>query len=362
MNSYFVGDRVIGQLGQKMGEAGLRGRAFLVSDERVFPIHGPKAMAGLSAAGFQPESLVLPAGEPTKALQVTYRIYEWLASHRAERTDNVVALGGGVIGDVAGFAAATYLRGLPLVQSPTTLLAMIDSAIGGKVAVNLPQGKNLVGAFHQPSLIFADVDTLRSLPRREIAAGWAEAVKCAMILDEGLLGILEKEASGLLDLSSPRLVEVIERCAQHKIKVVEQDERETGLRMILNYGHTIGHALEASLGYGELLHGEAVAVGMAGAALIAKRLNLLDGRTVDRQEAALRAFGLPTRLPAEMRDRIVLDGIFAAMALDKKVRDKAIRWVLLEGIGKTRIESSVPADLVREVIGDLMQPAVASAR
>ena len=339
-----MGDRVMDTLGGKMRSAGLNGRAFLVSDENVHDSHGNVAMESLVQAGFRPESLTLPAGEPTKSFEVAQKIYEWLADQRAERSDNIVALGG-----------------MALVQVPTTLLAMIDSAIGGKVAVNLPRGKNLVGAFHQPRLIFADVNTLRSLPRREISSGWAEAIKCAMIFDQDLLQILRQESLGLLALSSDSLVEVIERCARHKISVVEQDEREAGLRMVLNYGHTIGHALEAALGYGALLHGEAVAIGMTGAADIAVRTNALAEHVVKRQRDTLAAFRLPTHLPLELCGRTSVDKVMASIAFDKKVRDKAVRWILLDDIGRTRIDAGVPQELVRQVVSDLVSPPVDSA-
>ena len=348
-------------LGTEMRSVGLNGRAFLISDENLRDSHAQDAMDSLAPAGFRPESLVLPAGEPTKSFEVAQQIYEWLADQHAERSDNIVALGGGVVGDVAGFAAATYLRGLALVQVPTTLLAMVDSAIGGKVAVNLPMGKNLVGAFHQPRLIFADVNTLRSLPRREISAGWAEAIKCAMIFDPELLQILRQESYGLLALTSDKLVEVIERCARHKISVVEQDEQESGLRMVLNYGHTIGHALEAALGYGALLHGEAVAIGMTGAANIAVRTKGLGEHVVEQQRDTLATFRLPTSLPSELLEQTSVEEILASIAFDKKVRNKSVRWILLDDIGKTRIDAGVPHELVRQVVSELVSPPADSA-
>ncbi len=361
MNSYRVGDRVMHMLGPEMRSVGLNGRAFLITDENLHDSHGKDALGSLAQAEFRPELLVLPAGEPTKSFEAAQRIYEWLADQHAERSDNIVALGGGVVGDVAGFAAATYLRGLSLVQVPTTLLAMVDSAIGGKVAVNLSRGKNLVGAFHQPRLIFADVNTLRSLPQRDISSGWAEAIKCAMIFDPELLRILTRESNALLALTSDRLVEVIERCARHKISVVEQDEKEAGLRMVLNYGHTIGHALEAALGYGALLHGEAVAIGMMGAASIAVRTKGLDEQVVRRQRDTLTAFRLPTRLPTELLGRTSVDEVLASITLDKKVRNRSVRWILLDDLGKTRIDAGVPAELVRQVVSELISPPAGSA-
>jgi 3-dehydroquinate synthase len=341
-----------------MREAGLAGRAFVVSDDMVFPAYGERVVAGLSAGGYDVVSFQLPAGEPTKSLQSAHLLYDWLIEARAERNDPIVALGGGVIGDTAGFVAATYLRGVPLVQVPTTVLAQIDSSIGGKVAVNHPQGKNLIGAFHAARLIVSDVSTLETLSPRLLSDGWAEAVKCAMIIDAELLDVLEAHAEGLCDPKSAEfrsslLVEVIERCAYHKVRVVEQDEREANLRMILNYGHTIGQGLEAALNYEVLLHGEAVSIGMTGAARLSVARGLLDPAVAARQTAVLTRFGLPTRYPAEAPAPNP-DAVLDRMTHDKKARAAQLRWVLLDRLGHARIESGVPVDHVRETVADLL--------
>jgi 3-dehydroquinate synthase len=362
MSELAIGPGLLNLLGTKMREAGLTGRAFLVSDDVVFPLFGEAALAGLREGGFEVASHQMPDGERTKSLAGASAIYDWLAEQRAERGDTIVALGGGVVGDVAGFVAATYLRGMPLVQVPTTVLGQIDSAIGGKVAVDHPRGKNLIGAFYPARLIVADIDTLRTLPPRQLAAGWAEAVKCAMVLDADLLDLLETHAVALRELRTfdpegELLRSIVERCARHKVAVVAEDERETGLRMILNYGHTIGHALEAALSYETLLHGEAVSIGMAGAAAMSVARGLLDPAAAECQNRVLARFGLPTRFPGDLpapAPEVVLD----RMASDKKARGARLRWILLDRIGHARIESDVPMTLVRDTVAELLRPGV----
>lgn len=358
MSKLVIGSGALGQLGESMREIGLRGRAFLISNERIYPLYGAAAEASLRAAAYDVATYQLPDGESTKSLAHAARVYDWLADQRAERIDAIVALGGGVVGDVSGFTAATFLRGMPLVQVPTTLLAQIDSSIGGKVGVNHSKGKNLIGAFHPARLIVADVDTLRSLSRRELAAGWAEAVKCGLILDAELLGLLAENAAGLIDhessiFRSPLLSTLVRRCAEHKVRIVEQDEREANLRMILNYGHTIGHGLEAALNYGCLLHGEAVSIGMAGAARLAVNRGLLSEEAERAQNAVLARFGLPTRLPADAPCPSV-EAILDRMAQDKKSVGTHLQWILLDRIGHARIESGIPLDLVRATVADLL--------
>lgn len=354
MSVLAYGRGMLGQLGAKMREVGLSGRAFVISNDRVFPLFGAAAVSGLRSAGYAVESYQLPDGELTKSLAAASALYDWLVEQRAERIDAIVALGGGVVGDVAGFVAATFLRGMPLVQVPTTVLAQIDSAIGGKVGVNHPKGKNLIGAFHPARLIVGDTDTLRSLTPRLLADGWAEAIKCALILDAELLDVLEAHAAGLCDLSSPLVPDVIERCAQHKVRVVTEDEREAGLRMILNYGHTIGQGLEAALKYEALLHGEAVSIGMVGAAAIAVERGWLEPALLRRQNEVLTRFGLPIRLPSDAPSPSV-ETVLERMTRDKKSRGAALRWVLLDRVGHARIESGVPEELVRDTVAALLE-------
>ena len=354
MSKIVVGQRTISTVGERVRDVGIRGRVFVFSDECVFGLHGRALLEGLSAGAGEAAAYVLPAGETTKSLETAFRAYDWLADRRAERGDAVLALGGGVVGDLAGFVAATYLRGLPFVQVPTTLLAQIDSAIGGKVAVNHPRGKNLVGAFYPARLVVVDTSLLTTLSRRDLASGYAEVVKTAMILDEEMLRLLETHASALLEPDLALATQVVERSIQHKADVVAEDPTEQGRRIILNFGHTIAHALEAATGYSSLLHGEAVAIGMAGAAEISRRHCGLDPAVVARQNACLSAFGLPLRVrelaPNPPDPRAVLE----AIGLDKKVRGKAVRWVLLEAVGRTTVRPDVPLEMVREVVEALL--------
>ena len=347
----YVGSGLLEKLGALMRNAGLDGTAFVIADGAVFDLYGEPVMASLKDAGFEAYEGIADPGESSKSLELAGDIYGWLAGRRAERRDCVVALGGGVAGDLGGFIAATYLRGMPFVQVPTTLLAMVDASIGGKVAVNLPAGKNLVGAFHQPRLVLADVEALRTLPHREMTAGWAEVVKHGLILDRSLLDDIDRERDRLLDRDPGALADIITRSAAIKARVVTEDERETsGMRNLLNYGHTVGHALEAVLDYEGLLHGEAVAIGMSVAAEIAVRMRMLTGADLERQADALRSFGLPMKGPAGIDQAAVRE----AMALDKKVAGKRINWVLLDGIGNAVSRNDVPEDVVREAMAAIL--------
>ena len=340
--SGYVGWGIIPSLGWRMKEAGLGGTAHVIADSTVFDLYGQQVAASLSEAGFATESFRLPPGEAIKTLEHAGHLYQWLASRRAERGHCIVAMGGGVAGDLAGFVAATYLRGMPVVQVPTTLLAMVDASIGGKTAVNLPEGKNLVGAFHQPRLVLADVQTLTSLPQRELRAGWAELVKHALILDRGLFAFLTENLDPLKMLHPELSTEAITRSAAIKARVVSADEKETsGFRALLNYGHTVGHALESVLAYEGLLHGEAVAIGMTAAADIASRMGMLHAGAVAEQRRMLEAFGLPVQAPP-----VDLGDMRSAMALDKKVAGKRINWVLLEEVGRAVNRDDVPEETV----------------
>jgi shikimate kinase / 3-dehydroquinate synthase len=346
----FVAWGALPDLARHMADAGLAGRAYLISDSMVHARWGTAAEEALRTAGLQVACHVVPAGETSKSLETAAAIYDWLVSQRAERGEAIVALGGGMVCDLAGFVAATFARGLPLVHVPTSLLAMVDAAIGGKVAVNHKEAKNLIGAFYQPRLVLADVSTLQTLPPRELTSGWAEVIKHALIMDEGLLRLLEENAEAVMSLEPTVTTEVISRSIALKAAVVSEDEREeTGRRTILNYGHTIGHGLETAAEYAGMLHGEAVAVGMAGAARIACRLGLLPPEVAERQDALIARFGLPLRASGVDPTKVL-----AAMALDKKVKGGDIRWVLLEGIGRPAIRQDVPPALVEEVVSELL--------
>ena len=345
----YVGWGLLEELGQWCRRIGLSTTAYLVSDETVFRRYGRRAQAALEAADIPTHTLTLPAGETSKTLEMAGVCYGWLAERRAGRRHFVVALGGGVIGDLAGFVAATFNRGMPFVQVPTSLAAMVDASIGGKTAVDLPQGKNLVGAFHQPRLTLADLGTLTTLPKREMAAGWAEAIKHGLILDSELFRTFEEQAEAVQALETPLTTDIVRRSTAIKADVVSRDERETlGMRALLNYGHTLGHALEAATGYAKLLHGEAVAVGMTAAVRISRDMGLIGQDVVDRQDSLLERFGLPTRCPGVDRETVR-----RAMGVDKKAVDGTLRWVLLEDVGRATLRADVPSEVVEAALQEV---------
>lgn len=354
----FVGYGLLDKLGKKMKQAALSGKVTIVSDENVFSFYGSRVEKILKSAGFAASSCLVPPGEETKSVGSAVKIYDFLIKHRTERDDIIVALGGGMVGDLAGFVAATFLRGMPWAQVPTSLMAMVDASIGGKVGVNHPEGKNLIGSFYQPSLVLADCETLGTLPQRELTSGWAEVVKYGLTLDREFFEFLESNVGGLAGLEPELLVQAIARSAAIKAQVVSQDEKEReGKRTILNYGHTIGHGVEAATRYKRFLHGEAVAIGMMGAAKLSQRSGFLPSTAVERQRALLQEFGLPTSLRGKQRNlKLSLAGVTRAMELDKKVRGKAIRWVLLEDIGKAVIRNDVPREDVLTVLRELVKP------
>ncbi|MGE5595508.1 MAG: 3-dehydroquinate synthase [Hyphomicrobiales bacterium] len=332
----------LARLGGICRRLGLNGRAFVISDTAVGPIAVPGAMASLSAAGYVARSFEIPAGEAEKTLATVARVYDWLIGERVERSDFVVCLGGGVVTDLAGFAAATCLRGIAFVHVPTSLLAMVDAAVGGKTGVDHPLGKNLIGAFAQPRAVVIDPRLLESLPHRHLVNGWAEVLKHGLILDETLVSDLEDDAADPAALMSPTL---IARSVAIKAAVVSDDEREAGRRTLLNYGHTVGHAIEAVTGYSTYLHGEAVAVGMHAAGRIAVEMGLLMPEELERQQRLIRLYGLPERAPG-LDAAAILDATLS----DKKVRGGSVRWVLLEGIGRAVVRDGVPEEVVRSAV------------
>jgi 3-dehydroquinate synthase len=326
--------------------------AFLVTDENVRR-HADAASAALSAAGFRTLLAVLPAGEAQKSLSSASQLYDRLAEVHADRKTLVAAVGGGVIGDLAGFVAATYARGLPLLMVPTTLLAMVDSSVGGKVGVNHPRAKNLIGAFHQPVGVWIDTDVLATLPDREYRSGLAEVVKYGIILDAGFFAYLEAQADALLRREPAVVRHVVARCCRLKADVVEKDEREeTGLRAVLNYGHTFGHAFETTLGYGAWLHGEAVAAGMVCASRLAERRGLVPPELTRRQEHLFQRFGLPTRAPR----RTVAD-LLAVMRNDKKASAGRLRFVLPRRLGEVALFDDIAETDVEHVLRERMNEA-----
>lgn len=321
--------------------------ALVITDSTVRPLHGDHAASRLRSAGARVDLFETAAGERSKSVASAAAVWEWMLHCRADRASVVVAVGGGVIGDLAGFAAATFARGLPFVQLPTTLLAHVDSSVGGKVGINLTGAKNMVGAFWQPRGVLIDIETLTTLPDREYRAGLAEVVKYGVILDRQFFEYLESEADAINERRRDVLQHVIARCCRLKADVVEQDEREeTGLRAVLNYGHTFGHAIEAVTGYDRFLHGEAVSVGMMCAARLAHRLGRVPSDFAARQQSLLRRFALPVECPPDLDSRALL----AAMASDKKVHQGRLRFVLPDRIGHVELVSDVPWDLAAEVL------------
>lgn len=337
------------QLGDRLLATGLTGKAFVICDSNVTPTYGRAAQRSIHKAGIEVGFFTFPAGEASKSLETASVIYQWLAERKVERRDAIVAVGGGVTGDLAGFIAATYLRGIKLVHVPTSLTAMVDSSIGGKTAVDLPAAKNLVGAFYHPELVLTDAKALSTLPRRELLEGWAEALKHGLALDAGLVDIYESKADALLDLEPDLTAEVVARNAAVKARVVTEDERETsGLRSLLNYGHTIGHGVEAAAGYGAYLHGEAVAIGMTGAARLGMAMSVTPADLVERQAALFKRFGLP-----ESYSGVDANTILEAMSRDKKVAAGELSWIFLEGVGRSALHRGVPMDLVAQTVREL---------
>ncbi len=345
-NSYEVriGADILAQAGEWLREMGYAGKVVIITDSSVKGLYADVLSGGLADAGFSGGILEIPPGEEQKTLEMAGGLYEKLTSAYAERTTPVIALGGGVIGDLAGFVAATYMRGVPLVQVPTTLLAQVDSSIGGKTAVDHGTLKNMIGAFYQPRLVIADVSTLKTLPDVELSNGMAEAIKMSAIMSSDLFDYIDKNIEKARALDTDVLEEIVYRNAGIKAGVVGRDEKESGLRTMLNFGHTIGHAVEAVSAFG-LKHGQAVAVGMVAEARISSRLGGLDKESVSRLENLLRRAGLPVTVPD-----IDISQVMEAMQHDKKVAAGKIRFVLLNAIGDAYVTDDVSPSLVEEVL------------
>ena len=318
--------------------------ALVVTDETVAPLYLERVRAGLD--GLRHSSVVLPDGECHKTLANTGRVFDALAALGATRDATVIALGGGVIGDLAGFAAATWMRGIALLQMPTTLLAMVDSSVGGKTGVNIPQGKNLIGAFHQPRAVVADTSTLDSLSARELRSGLAETIKYGAIFDASFLDWIESNASELIGGGAKIREQAITRCCQYKAAIVSRDEREQDERALLNFGHTFAHALEAECGYGVLLHGEAVAIGMQLAAQLSARIGWARDADSERLQRLLKGCGLPTAMPSG----VGADALLARMRLDKKAGGGRLRLVLWRGCGHAEIAPDVAESELHAVL------------
>jgi len=329
-----VGSGTLGTFGVRLKAVGAGPRVAIVTTTTVGRLYGDGVRASLEAAGFEPELIEIPDGEEYKTLATLAGIYDRLIAARLDRGATLVALGGGVVGDLGGFAAATFLRGIALAHVPTTLVAQVDASIGGKTAVNHPSGKNLIGAFHQPRVVLADVDVLGTLPRREFVAGLAEVIKYGATLDRELFTYLEGALDQVLARDPAAMVRVVAACCRLKAAVVGADEREREYRAVLNFGHTVGHAIEAATGYGRYLHGEAVAIGIICATRISVARGYCDRATATRVRQLIERAGLPAEVPADLEP----EAIARAIEVDKKIRKGAVRFVCLDGLGATRFE------------------------
>ena len=338
----------LSQLGSKMKQLNLGTKVLVISNPEIFDYYGDTCIKSLQEAGFETWIHLIPAGEQYKTLQSIEKVYNTALANHLERSSTFVALGGGVIGDMTGFAAATWLRGVNFVQVPTSLLAIVDASVGGKTGVNHPQGKNLIGAFYQPKLVAIDPLLLKTLPPREFRAGMAEVIKYGVIWDRDLFDKLAQSnrLDNLEHLSDELLETIIVRSCQAKADVVSKDEKEAGLRAILNYGHTIGHAVESLTNYKQFVHGEAVAIGMVAAGKIATHMGLWTKAEAKRQDGLIKKTGLPTEIPAEL----TIDDILETIKSDKKVKAGKVRFILPTTIGAVTITDKVTADVIKAAL------------
>jgi 3-dehydroquinate synthase len=350
-----IGPGLIQQAGALISQISDRKRMMIVTEENVAPLHLKSLQDGLAAAGIASEALVLPAGESTKSWPHFERTVEWLLAQKVERKDLVIAFGGGVIGDLTGFAAAVLRRGVGFVQIPTSLLAQVDSSVGGKTGINAPQGKNLIGAFHQPSLVLADIDVLGTMTPRDFLSGYGEVVKYGLLGDANFFDWLEEQGPKLAAGDEAARIAAVKRSCEMKADIVMRDETEQGDRALLNLGHTYCHALEAATGYSDrLLHGEGVAIGCALAFELSSRMGLCSQEDPSRVRAHLRDMGMKTDLadiPGALPDA---DALLDLMAQDKKVVDGQLRFILARGIGEAFVTSDVPRDAVHKVLTDAL--------
>jgi 3-dehydroquinate synthase len=339
-----IGSGILQKLGLRLKEF-RPSRVAIISNKTIFPIYRDTLLRSLREYNIVPEILLIPDGEEYKDFLWTYYIHGELLKARFDRSSLLIAFGGGVVGDITGFVASTYMRGIRYIQIPTTLLAQVDSSVGGKTGVNHPLGKNMIGTFFQPSLVLVDLDTLRTLPEKEFYAGMAEIIKYGIIADEKLFDYLTTDKEGIISLEES-MVNIIKRSCEIKADVVSKDEKESGLRAILNFGHTIGHAIETVTGYGQFLHGEAVAMGMCAAADLAVRMKIFQRSDAKRIKELVKMYNLPADIPGDLNVRDMIN----AMEIDKKVKAGKLRFILPEAIGKVRIEEDVDRDVIKEAL------------
>jgi 3-dehydroquinate synthase len=338
-----IGSGMLKDLGGRIKEFGFT-KCAIISNPTVFYIYGDVVSESLKNSDVHFSNILIPDGEEYKDYFWSYHILSGLLKERLDRNSCLIALGGGVIGDITGFAASAYMRGIHFIQVPTTLLAHVDSSVGGKTGVNHPLGKNMIGSFYQPRLVWIDTDTLKTLPEREFLCGMAEVIKYGVIWDEEFFEFLQKSRDAILRLDAEAIVRVIKRSCEIKADVVSKDERESGLRAILNYGHTIGHAIETETGYTRYLHGEAVAIGMHLEAALSKIMGIANEETVERIKNILEKFGLPSRLPLGLD----ADKLISHMQLDKKTVAGTMKFIVPEKIGRVRIDNTVsPKQIIK---------------
>ena len=341
-----IGSNILDNIGDALKSLNLSPKVAVVSNPTVLELYGERVSNSIKEAGFDLLTVTIPDGEEYKDLPWLQHIYDELLGHKLDRSSALIALGGGVIGDMTGFAASTYMRGIAYIQVPTTLLAQVDSSVGGKTGVNHKLGKNMIGTFWQPRLVWVDIETLRTLPERELLAGLAEVIKYGVIYDRALFDFLADNRDSILSLDSEALTHIVQRSCEIKAEVVAKDEREAGLRAILNYGHTIGHAIETVTEYKRFLHGEAVAIGMCLEAKLSRMLDLIDEGQVSQIKDVIDSYGLPSKKPSNINAH----SIFLSMQLDKKAVAGELKFILPEKIGSVRIHKGVSEELLREVL------------
>jgi 3-dehydroquinate synthase len=332
-----IGNAILKDIGRTLEKFGFSNKIALISNPTVYKFYGKAVVGAIRDSGYDLTEVVIPDGEEFKSLAYTEKIYESLLKAKLDRKSALVALGGGVIGDITGFAASTYMRGIDFIQVPTTLLAQVDSSVGGKTGVNHPLGKNMIGSFWQPRLVWIDTATLETLPRREFLCGLGEVIKYGVIWDKEFFAYLEENRDKILKLDPEALTHIIRRSCEIKSEVVSKDERESGLRAILNYGHTIGHAIETITGYKKYLHGEAVAIGMYMEAKLSQQAGLIDKQEVSRIKALIDSYELPSVMPGE----ISMNDLTEIMQLDKKTIGGKLHFVLPEKIGSVKIHNGL---------------------
>jgi 3-dehydroquinate synthase len=342
-----IGSKILDKLGGRLTEF-RPSKVGIISNKTIFPLYRDIVVKSLQECGITPEIFLIPDGEEYKDFLWTYYLHGELLKARFDRSSLLLAVGGGVVGDITGFVASTYMRGIKFVQVPTTLLAQVDSSVGGKTGVNHTLGKNMIGSFYQPSLVFIDVDTLKTLPEKEFYAGMAEIIKYGIMADGSLFDYLTSNRDGILSLGDA-LIHIIKRSCEIKADVVSKDEREAGLRATLNFGHTIGHAVETVTGYKKYLHGEAIAIGMCAAADLAVRMKALQQSDARRIKELVASYNLPNAIPEALNVQDMIN----AMEVDKKVKAGKLRFIIPESIGTVKIEDDVDREMIKEVINSI---------